>query len=144
MAYVLQALIGKNQTLKADSVPFQHARIVLLKQGMAMIPLTDELWNEIDAGNTIEGFGKLSIEIEQWAQQISNTGLVAYIEAEFFGGTGDQGALAWNNGSRTFGPTHNQQAINLALKLFGINPMGKHDEFDALGLGEHRDTHDWK
>ena len=109
-----------------------------------MIPITDELWEEIESSDAIEGFNKLSVEIEQWAQQISNTGSVAYIEAEFFGGTGGQGAIAWNDGSRTFGPTHEQHAINLVLKTFRINANDAHDEFDAIGLGQHRDTRDWK
>ncbi len=146
MGYFLQALIGKSQTLKANVSLFQSARIVLLEQDIAIIPITDELCEEIDAISQIEveGFEKLFPEIEEWAQRISTTGLVAYIEAEFFGGDGSQSAIAWNAGSRVLEPIREQNAINCVLKLLGVDRKNAHDEFDAVGLGKHRDTNDWK
>src|SRR5689334_16547608 len=98
MGYYLQALIGKSQTLKAKGLLFQSARIVLLEQNVAMIPLTDELCEEVGLSSEVENFYKLSPEIEEWAQRISAGGFVAYVEAEFFGGTGGQSAIAWNVG----------------------------------------------
>jgi hypothetical protein len=81
MGYFLQALIGKSQTLKANVSLFQNARIVLLEHDIAIIPITDELCEEIDAINQIEveGFNKLSPKIEEWAMRISATGLVAHV-----------------------------------------------------------------
>jgi hypothetical protein len=144
MSYVLHALIGKSETLKANDSPFQSARIVALEQNIAIIPLTDELCEEIGASSEIEKFYKLSPEIEEWAQQISTAGFVAYIKAEFFGGDGGQSAIAWNAGSRVLEPIHEQNAINRVLKLLGVDRKNAHDEFGAVGLGKHRDTHDWK
>jgi hypothetical protein len=146
MGYFLQALIGKSQTLKANVSLFQNARIVLLEHDIAIIPITDELCEEIDAINQIEveGFNKLSPKIEEWAMRISATGLVAHVVAEFFGGDGGQSAIAWNASSRVLGPIFEQDSINQVLKLLGVDRKNAHDEFNAVGLGIHRDTHDWK
>jgi hypothetical protein len=144
MGYYLQALIGKNQTLKVNALLFQSARFVLLEQDIAMIPITEELCEEIDAISQVEGFYKLSPEIEEWAKRISASGFVAYVEAEFFGGDGGQGAIAWNAGYRVLEPINEQNAINRVLKLLGVDRKNAYDEFDAVGLGKHRDTNDWK
>jgi hypothetical protein len=144
MSYVLHALIGKCETLKANGSPFQSARIVSLEQNIAIIPLTDELCEEIGVSSEIKNFYKLSPEIEEWAQRISTSGFVVYIEAEFFGGDGGQSVIAWNFGLRVLEPIHGKNAINQVLKLLGVDQKNAHDEFDAVGLGKHRDTHDWK
>ncbi len=68
---------------------------------------------------------------------------LAYLEADFFGGSGDQYSKAYVAGVAgfvAFGPTYN--AINNALKLIGVVRTEGHDEFDTLGLGKHRDN-DW-
>lgn len=144
MGYYLQAIIGKQQTLAQHVSEFQHARIVPLAQGIAIIPITDDLYDEVADGGDVDRFYKLSPGIEEWAQRISAGAPVAYIEAEFFGGTGGQSAVAWSEGSRVFGPIHAQHAINEALRFFGVRVDGAHDEFDAIGLGRHRGTDDWK
>ncbi len=139
----LQAIIGKQQTLAQHASDFQHARIVPLAQGIAIIPLTDNLYDEIADGGEVERFEKLSPGVEEWAQRISVVAPVAYIKAEFFGGTGGQSALAWSGGARVLGPIHAEDAINQTLRFFGVRVDGAHDEFDAVGLGRHRDTDDW-
>ena len=143
MGYCLQALIAKRETLEEHASVFQRARVVTLMQNIAMIPLTDDLYDEIGMGGEADGFYKLSPGVESWAQRFSASGLVGYIEAEFFGGVGDQGAIAWSRGSRVFGPVKAQDAINQCLRLLGVHTRDAHDEFDAVGLGQHRDTNDW-
>ena len=34
-------------------------------------------------------------------------------------------------------------AINIALRKLGVLRGGSHDEFDAVGLGKHRDNESW-
>jgi hypothetical protein len=143
MGYYLQAIIGKQQTLTQHASAFQHARVVPLAQDIAIIPITDDLYDEIADGGEVERFEKLSPGVEEWAQRISAVAPVAYIEAEFFGGTGGQSAVAWSGGSRVLGPLHSQDAVNEALRFFGVRVDGAHDEFAAVGLDRHRDTSDW-
>jgi hypothetical protein len=141
MGYYLQAFIGKADALGKHTSEFQHAHLVSLPQGLAMIPLTDDLHDEI--GGDDVGSGKLTSVGEQWAQRISSLAPVAYVEAEFFGGDGEQSAFVWSDGSRVLGPIDSQHAINEALRFLGVQIGNAHDEFDAVGLGRHRDTNDW-
>lgn len=143
MGYYLQAIIGKQQTLAQHASAFRHVHLVPLEKDIAMIPITDALYDEIADGGQIERFYKLSPGIEEWARRISMAAPVAYIEAEFFGGAGGQSAVAWSSGSRTLGPLHSEQAINEALRLLGVQKGGARDEFDAIALGRHRNIEDW-
>jgi hypothetical protein len=140
MAYYLKALIGKKQTLETCASLVGNACIISLGQDMALIPLTREICEELGSSDPIENFYDLSVEIEAWALRISKAGFVAYIEAEVWGGVGDQGALGWNAGSRAFEPLRETDAINRVLKLFGVDCGSAHDEFEAVGLGRHRKT----
>ena len=56
----------------------------------------------------------------------------ALIQTEYFGGTGSQWACAFN------GPQCAPGSINDALRALGVIPRKDLDEFDTVGLGEHR------
>jgi hypothetical protein len=143
MSYYLQALIGSKEVLDALASEFQHASVIPLAQGMALIPLTDQLHCEIGKGDTAEGFEKLSPAVSKWAQRISSAAPVTYVEAEFFGGVGGQTAVVWSQGAKVTGPIHSENAINQALRMLGVQMGNAHGEFDAMGLGRHRHTDDW-
>ncbi|MES2708552.1 MAG: hypothetical protein V4726_18305 [Verrucomicrobiota bacterium] len=143
MAYCLQAIIGAQQVLLRHGTEFQHAAVVMLAQGMAIIPLTDALYGEIGVGGEVDHFYKLSAHVEEWAERISHMAPVAYIEADFFGGAGDQSAIAWVDGERIIGPLHTDNAINEILHFLGARVNSPLDEFDSVGLGRHRDTASW-
>ena len=120
MGYFLEALLGTPPTLEQHSLQFRHARVVSLAGGVAIIPITDDLYDEVADGGSVDRFFKLSPGIEQWAKRISAVAPVAYIEAEFFGNIGGQSAIAWSAGSRMLGPIHSKDAINQALRLLGV------------------------
>ncbi len=143
MGYQLEAIIGKEQTLGLLASGFKNAQVVALAQGMAIIPLTDELYDEIADGGEVDHFYKLSPGIEAWTARISAVAPIAYIEADFLGGFGTQGAVAWRDGSRALGPIHAPDAINQTLRFFGVQVNGVRDEFEAVGLHRHRHTDDW-
>lgn len=141
MSYNLQAVLGRELARHASA--FRSARSVPLERGIEMIPVTDELHREIGRGDELPRFAKLSPKVQQWVERISIAGPVAYVEAELFGGLGGQAAVVWSEGSRLLGPIHAEDAINQALRLLGVPSEGAHDEFDAVGLGKHRDTAHW-
>jgi hypothetical protein len=143
MGYYLQAFVGTAKALKERASDFQHARLVELPQMMAMIPLTNKLHLEVGTGREGDQFEKLSVPVWQWGQRMSVIAPVAYIEAEFFGGVGGQSSIVWSGGLEAMEPTHSKDAINRALRFLGVQIGTAQDEFDALGLGRHRDTHDW-
>jgi hypothetical protein len=77
---------------------------------------------------------------------------LAYVEADYFGGVGTQGAAVWDSGRLAFGPVFIGEAvpvpasgtpISQALARLGVARGGHHDEFEAAGLDRERDTEDW-
>ena len=90
------------------------------------------------------------------------------MHAEFSGGPGLQAAVGWRGGKIAFGPrftaTHRFErphrryrvirkrrpsgalvamAIDEALHFLGVRAVADLDEFDTVGLGEHRSTERW-
>jgi hypothetical protein len=73
---------------------------------------------------------------------------VAYVEAEYFGGTGSQFAAVWEDGVLVLGPVLKSEdesppvqglsPISQALRRLGASADGHDDDFDAVGLGRHR------
>ena len=110
---------------------------------MAIVPLTDELYDRIGEGGEVGRFYKLSPGVENWARRISASAPIAYIEAEFFGGSGEQSVVVWAKSSRSGEPIHAENAINQVLRFFNVQRGDLHDEFEAVGLGRHRRTAAW-
>jgi hypothetical protein len=142
MSYSLQAFIGELADL-AEHAP-SGGVIVPLGQGKGMIPLEDrfrELHEIPFLPFTDEGKAEIPESIEVLASQFN--GPVAYVEAEFFGGDGTQASAIWKDRNLIFGPLVKVSAINEALQRLGVAKGSRHDEFDALELGNYRDTNDW-
>jgi hypothetical protein len=143
MGYDIQAIIGKQSELQTHSADFASAVVAPLAGGLALIPITDELLDEVGAAGDSGRFYKFTPAVANWLRTISASGPTAYVEAEFFGGVGGQGATVWTRGEQLLAPTHDSHAINIALRLLGILPGTFHDEFEAVGLPRHRHTDDW-
>ena len=143
MGYYLQAIIGNRALLEEHVSDHASLALVALNFDLALIPLTDELFEEVGADGDVGGFYKLTPAVSEWIQAISTTGVVAYVEAEYFGGTGGQSATVWSRGQQVLVPTHKKRAINEALRLLGIKSSWQSDEFKVTGLKRHRNTEDW-
>jgi hypothetical protein len=144
MAYTLQALIADEAVISA-ALP-TVAVLVRLPQGKAMIPISDEVREAHDIPFlplTDEGATELPPSITAIAKAIAKGGRVAYVEAEFFGGDGIQACVTWDATFEASQPIVDAGAINIALRFLGVRVGDHQDEFDALGLGNHRATEDW-
>lgn len=87
--------------------------------------------------------------LEVLSQRSGVDGL-AYVEAEFFGGTGDQGAVLYRHGEvewisefGSIGRTMPLTPISEVLQRLGVSRGKFADEFDALQLARHRNMEDW-
>ena len=86
----------------------------------------------------------LTGSLSAWAKQISMSTSVAYVEAEYHGGTGAQSAVVWDKTEIKFGPvTDGIGTINQALRYLGVKVLSAHDEFEAIGLKRARNMEDW-
>jgi len=73
-------------------------------------------------------------------------GGLAYVETEYFGGSGGQSATAFVDGREAMAPQRARGgggAINQALRAIGVKRSVADDEFDTIGLGERRSMDDY-
>ncbi|MEJ8303970.1 GNAT family N-acetyltransferase [Saccharibacillus sacchari] len=146
MGYTLQGWIGSANVLRTLGLRFETAQVVALSDDLALIPLDDELQKEINGGaaSLIEPWDVLTEQIESAGRRLSMHGIVAYVEADYFGGTGDQSCIVWEKGTERLRETRADKAINCALKLLGVTVSADAaDEFDTIRLGRHRSVERW-
>jgi hypothetical protein len=154
MGYELRAVIGAPEALRRAVEEFRAAQVVGLEQGLAMVPMTEALFDEVTDGTRSEdlsfwflpgGFGEL-------LARRSTAGPLAYVEAEYFGGVGGQRAAIWSHGVLSQGPLTLDEhehipaqgtPISVALRSLGVRCTAGADEFTAAGLQRHRNTEDW-
>ncbi|MEU2585238.1 hypothetical protein ABZ612_20210 [Streptomyces avermitilis] len=131
-----------------------EACIVPLGQHLWLLPMTDALFDTVTAAGAPElnGFRKAPTDCDRLLTACSETGPVAYIEADYFGGVGAQTAQVWDGGKTVLGPLllaegepspTTSTPISQALRRLGAAKGNHVDEFAAVGLGRHRDTDDW-
>jgi hypothetical protein len=150
MAYTLEAIIGKTNAIDTAKPEFPHFKVVPLSESFSLIPLTETLIDDLHGVHEAQNeatysdtFWKLAPEVAWFARDLSKSGTVVYVEAEFFGGVGEQAAIIWENRQVIAGPWRAVDAINQALRQLGVDKGTEYDEFEAIGLGQHRATEEW-
>ena len=154
MGYRLEAVIGSAAVLSAAIGGHEAMALVPLRQGLGLVPMTDEAFDAVNDGTAggLPGFWKLPGGFGGLLSSWSARGPVAYLEADYFGGVGTQAAAVWDGGSLAFGPEFIGEAgpvpvsgtpISRALARLGVTRGNHYDEFEAAGLGRERDTEDW-
>lgn len=145
MAFTLEAILLDEAAARyAPGFP-----TVILSGGIALLPVTDNVFDQVAAtspsSDTRGPFWKLSVALEALIIDVSRHGRVAYIEADYFGGTGTQTAAVWQNGRVIMEPEHADGIgpINRALSALGVTAAPGRDEFDCIKLGRHRRTSAW-
>jgi len=134
----------------------ETAVVCPLPQGFGFLPLTVALTRELRAKSISDGglapapLAELFPKLHALALAVSEAAPVAYISTEYFGGDGGQDAAAWKNRASVFSPTTQgysrewpDSSISQALRAIGVTADASKDEFDSLGLGNHRGTHRW-
>ena len=112
-----------------------------LRQRMGLLPLSTALRGDL----------------RNMLGDLSRGGPVAHVQADFWGGEGDQTAALWRAGVQVWGPVHTSEfsgpreewPINAALARLGVTSAGLdapdyHDLFVEVGLGQGRDEEDWR
>ena len=147
MGYTLRALVGRLASLGPILHAFPQAVCVELAQGVVLLPLLNELLEAIEKGEPSEAlspFYYLTDHLEAQVLQLIGNEAVGYLEAEYFGGQGEQAAVLWQGGRRqgAWGPDYG--ALNTVLRSLGVSAArANEDEFEAVGLGRYRHTDDW-
>lgn len=150
MGHTLRAIVGKAQPVAQLARNWRLARLVVLPQGFALVPVTTPLHQDIidlfaeKLLKPHDDLALLSAALERVIRDASHGAQLAYIETDYFGGIGTQSAIGWENGAVACGPfgsNSNERPINTVLAWMGTIAYPGSDEFDALTLGRFRDTH---
>ncbi|MGW2863616.1 hypothetical protein [Streptomyces sp. NPDC001205] len=154
MGYAVQAVIARDEVLRVAPQEAPEVQAVPLGQGLSLVPMTDELFDEVTDGSDSRalGFWRLPGGFDTLLARWSTAGPIAYVEAEYFGGVGEQRAAVWADGALVLGPLDEPtkkwlfrtvSPISQALQRLGVRRSLGEDEFEALGLDRHRSTEDW-
>lgn len=155
MAYTLCALVGPRDVLPAGAVP-------LASQELFLLPCFGPTWRERVGGRqplvgAVEAGARAPEERDEWDERniqgekllhkllgfMSLRGPVAYVEAVFWAGSGDQASLVYQDGELVLASVATGRDINAALAALGVSGDSLRDEFEVAGLGENRSTHRW-
>jgi hypothetical protein len=153
LSYELHAVIAEAGLLTSAAAAVPSARTAPLRHGLALLPVTDVLYEALggDATGAHPGFRQLPGGLAGLLAEWSKAGPVAYVESEYFGGVGEENAAVWRDGRPALGPLHLAEGesapaegspVARALRALGIRALGSRDEFDVVGLGRHRDHED--
>jgi len=145
MGHSIAGFIAPKEVLREGTRHLRHAAIASLEQGFGFLPATDALDDELGGGEPPHReFWRLTEGLARLGAELSRGGPVVYVETDYFGGSGDQAAMVWENGEVLSEPSKTRMgAINHALLHLGVEKGGADDRFDALGLGRHRHSDDW-
>ncbi|MET9843695.1 hypothetical protein [Streptomyces ossamyceticus] len=141
MSYRLDAAVSDFDRMRRWAEGVTGAVVAPLAQRLGLLPLTAEFRDDLP----------------RLLRDLSRGGPVAHVEADFWGGDGDQTAALWRAGVREWGPVHTSDfsgprenwPINAALALLGVVPArpgapDHRDLFAEVGLGRGRDEEDWR
>ncbi|MEZ5955214.1 MAG: hypothetical protein R3C13_13030 [Hyphomonas sp.] len=120
-----------------------------LRENFGFLPLDDENLDDVvglDTGNTLGGFKYLTQNLVDLLREASRSAAFAYIETNYFGGVGVQGAAVFREGEIVYGPVCAERGtINGALVLLGVPVQpGTSDAFAAIGLDRLRYNDDYR
>ena len=141
MGHYIQAIIAPQEVIDKEVPTIEGARKALLSHGLAAIPITSEVWDEIQErpgvvcdvipeGRLLRG----SPVLYELLSEVSQSGPAIYVETEYFGGVGEQFAIIAENGD-IVSFWEGDHPINEALRKLGIEAEEGLDEFDTVGLG---------
>ncbi|MBC8143450.1 MAG: type II toxin-antitoxin system VapC family toxin [Armatimonadetes bacterium] len=153
MSYVLEAVLASPDVFSPRPAWWNaETRLVSLPQNIVLLPLTEVLYDRwladgISADNAsiyAPELTRLPLAIGDALCELSKRGMVVYVEADYFGGVGDQCAVVWQGGVSVMFPARRTgNAINEALARLGVRAAPPLDSFDTVGLGRFRHTEDW-
>ena len=161
MSHYVQIIIAENSIIDSIEADWVHGNKLNLSQGFSLIPMITQLFDDINEldntgkSDSFDEFEFLSSSIEGLLKSKSYKSKVAYVETEYFGGTGVQCGILFENQKIKIGPLRTETiwdersnsyrqipegkgAINTVLKELGVSDFNAKDEFDSLGLGNFR------
>jgi hypothetical protein len=158
IGYLLEAIIAPSSVAQVVSAALPGTRAIELGNGLELVPLVPAAVAAVSPGD--ERIISLLVNeplpegLTDLLRRASTGGPIAYVEADYFGGAGQQGSMLWEKGELVLGPlldppkpgpppTIEAGPINRVLQRMGVQRSAELDEFATVALARHRDTEDW-
>lgn len=149
MPHMIYTLIAKTATLETMAAEVEVSIWVNLGvQGMGLLPVTFDLlaaFGDSDEDDDMlheesqqAGMWRVGLNLEKWIRKHAQPDPIAYIQTDYFGGIGNQGAVVWHQDTTEYFPDGSAIPINKALEKLGVVPDKGMDRFDTLGLSHYR------
>ena len=161
MGHSVKLFAGTASSLRPFLELSPEARLYLLTQDadIAVLPydeaVHDALHRRFGTGDWPKNQRlRLSTTDQTFAAECSARSPLAYLETDYFGGTGWQSAALWQLGRLAVGPTSLQTGgdsptrapslwpINVVLRALGVRASGDTDEFSTFGIDLYRSNDD--
>ena len=117
-----------------------------MRQDFVILPIDADFIDSVTEARPTQStntFMLLTDAFGDFLRELSRLGPVVYIETEYFGGSGGQGAAVYSDGRVMMEPEWGESGpINRALEMLGVKRGLLGDRFSALGLGAYRSNDD--
>lgn len=146
MGHCIQAIIATSGIADRLQSAYPQLSRVVARQGFVILPIDADFIDSVTEARPPQStntFMLLTDAFQDFLRELSRLGPVVYIETEYFGGVGGQGAAVYSDGQVVIKPEWGESGpINRALAIIGVNrgPLG--DRFSALGLDAYRSNDD--
>ena len=148
MGHCIQVIVAPFAT--ADLIAYRWPELARLdrKNRYSIFPVEADLIDAKITPNktptvTDDAFMLLTDGFRNLLRVLSRDGILAYVETEYFGGVGGQGAIVCCNGKEVMPPIWRKSGtINDALKHIGMKRGLLYDRFAAAGFMQVRDNDD--
>lgn len=147
MGHCLQAIVAELKVADSICARFPELARVESSVGFSIIPIDSHFIDSVSQPGpppvSDEEFMLLTGGFCEFLKQLSQLGSIAYIETEYFGGTGGQGAAVYDQGAEVKAPKWSAAGeINTALALVGVPKSWFIDRFATIGLRAYRSNDD--
>jgi hypothetical protein len=147
MGHCIHAIVARLDVTKKIRGDFPQLLCAHLPQDFGLIPIEAEFVDSVTSSTVpqnTEEFMLLTPGFHAALIELSRLGRIAYVETEYFGGSGCQGAAVYEGRRVVVEPSWKDEAINNALQMLGATRSRGRDEFDSLSLSLYRDNDDWR
>ena len=149
MGHSINAVVGPSESVAKIVEAAGCPPAIQLSFGLVIAPLGHaqiEKLTGCEPSAVAKGFKYLSPALERGLFNAAGRGF-AYIETDYFGGTGSQAAAIFSDwppalllaDEDTNAPAQPESPINTALRSLGVRAAPGQDEFDTVGIGRFRD-----
>jgi hypothetical protein len=142
MGHSIQAMIASDGVAAALHRQYPALSCVPASGGLTILPVNAEFVDSLPAGprSPASGdFALLTAGLSRLLLELPRHGSLAYVETDYFGGRGGQGAVVYSEGREVMAPCWLPGGvINEALTILGVPQPLTSDRFAAIGLAAVR------